>query len=206
MKSPKLFTLIITLTVASLSIPAQARIVCWTNNEGVKECGDKLPPEYAESGHKELDNRGFVVDETAREKTDEELAEEKRLAEIQAEQDRINEEAIKKDRILLDTFSNVDDIEMARDGKIAAIDLSISHTETRNKKLQASLDKLVEQAANEERAGKPASEVLIKDIESLRKQIDTNNDFIKGKHAEKEHVKLDYAKDVERFKELKSIQ
>lgn len=206
MKSSKLFSLIIILTLASLSIPAQARIVCWTNKEGVKECGDKLPPEFAESGHKELDKRGFVVDETAREKTDEELVEEKRLADIQAEQERIHQEAIKRDRILLDTFSNVDDIEMARDGKIAAIKLSISHTETRNKKLQAALDKLVEQAANEERAGKPATEELVKDIDSLRKQINTNNDFIDGKHEETENVKLDYAKDVDRFKELKSMQ
>ena len=77
MKSSKLFSVIIILMLASFAIPAQARIVCWTNKEGVKECGDKLPPEYAESGHKELDNRGFVVDETAREKTDEEVAEEK---------------------------------------------------------------------------------------------------------------------------------
>jgi uncharacterized protein involved in exopolysaccharide biosynthesis len=186
-------------------MPVQARIVCWTNKEGVKECGDKLPPEYAESGHKELDKRGFVVDETARERTDEELAEEKRQAEIQAEQDRIKEEAIKRDRILLDTFSNVDDIEMARDGKLAAIELSISHTEARNAKLQASLDKLVEQAANEERAGNPASEALTKDIESLRKQINTNNEFITGKHKEEENLKLEYAKDVDRFKELKSL-
>ena len=206
MKSSKLFSLVIVLTVVSFSIPVQARIVCWTNNEGVKECGDKLPPEYAESGHKELDNRGFVVDETAREKTDEELVEEKRLAEIQAEEDRLKEEAAKKDRILLDTFSNVDDIEMAKQGKIAAIESSIGHTEARNQKLQASLDKLTEQAANEERAGNPPSEQLVKDIDSLRKQISTNNDFIAGKRKEEENVKLDYAKDIERFKELKSIQ
>jgi phosphoribosylanthranilate isomerase len=192
--------------LASFSIPAQARIVCWTNKEGVKECGDKLPPEFAESGHKELDNRGFVVDETAREKTDEEVEEEKRLAEIQAEQDRIKEEAIRRDRILLDTFSNVDDIEMARDGKLDAVQLSITHTEARNKKLQESLDKLVAQAADEEREGKPATESLVKDIESLRNQINTNNEFIDEKHKEEENLKIDYAKDIERFKELKSLQ
>jgi len=206
MKSSRLFTLIIVFMLASFSIPAQARIVCWTNKEGVKECGDKLPPEYAESGHKELDNRGFVIDETAREKTDEEVEEEKRLAEIQAEQDRIKEEAVRRDRILLDTFSNVDDIEMARDGKVASIELSITHAEARNKKLQESLDKLVAQAANEEREGKPATEALVKDIESIRNQINTNNEFIDGKHKEEENLKIDYAKDIERFKELKSLQ
>jgi hypothetical protein len=189
-----------------MAIPLQARIVCWTNKEGVKECGDKVPPEYAELGHKELDKRGFVVDETAREKTDEELAEEKRQAELLAEQERLAEEAARRDKILLDTFSSVDDIEMTRDGKIAAIQTSISLAEARNQKLQSELDKLVQQAANEERAGKPASEDLVKDIESLRRQINDNNNFIAEKQKEQDLVREASAKDVERFKELKSIQ
>lgn len=189
-----------------MAIPAQARIVCWTNNEGVKECGDKVPPEYAELGHKELDKRGFVVDEKAREKTDEELAEEKKQAELLAEQERLAQEEARRDKILLDTFSNVDDIEMTRDGKIAAIQTSISLSEARNQKLQTDLDKLVEQAANEERAGKSISEHLEKDIESLRRQIKTNDDFITEKRLEQDLVREASAKDAERFKELKSIQ
>ena len=206
MNTFRLSSLIIVIIMCSMAIPAQARIVCWTNKEGVKECGDKVPPEYAELGHKELDKRGFVVDETAREKTDEELAEEKRQYEIQAEQEQLAQEAARRDKILLDTFSNVDDIEMTRDGKIAAIQTSISLAEARNQKLQAELDKLVEQAANEERAGKPISEVLEKDIESLRRQIKTNGDFMAEKRKEQGAVTEASAKDVERFKELKSIQ
>lgn len=206
MNSSKLIVLITTLALTLLSTAAQARIVCWTNKDGVKECGDKVPPEYAQTDRQELSKQGLVVDEKERAKTDEELAEEKRQAELQAEQDRIAQEEARRDKILLDTFSNIDDIEMTRDGKIAAIQASISLAEARNQKLQAELEKLVEQAANQERAGKPVPEDLEKDIESLRRQINTNDDFIADKRKEQDLVREASAKDVERFKELKSIQ
>lgn len=206
MCSSRLIALITVLTLVSLSIPAQARIVCWTNKDGVKECGDKVPPEYAQTDRQIMNEQGLVIEEKERAKTEEELAEEKRQAEIQAEKDRIAQGEARRDKILLDTFSNIDDIEMTRDGKIAAIQASISLAETRNQKLQAELDKLVEQAANEERAGKPASEDLVKDIESLRRQIKGNDDFIAEKRKEQDLVREASAKDVERFKELKSIQ
>ena len=44
---------LIILLILNMSIPAnsvQARMKCWTNNEGVKECGDTVPPEYTQQG------------------------------------------------------------------------------------------------------------------------------------------------------------
>ena len=32
------------LTGLSLGTPASAAIKCWTNNEGVRECGESVPP------------------------------------------------------------------------------------------------------------------------------------------------------------------
>jgi hypothetical protein len=206
MNSSKLTALITAMMLVFLSIPVQARIVCWTNKDGVKECGDKVPPEYAQTDRQEMNKQGLVVEEKERAKTEEELAEAKRQAEIQAEKDRLAQEEARRDKILLDTFSSIDDIEMTRDGKIAAIQASISLAEARNQKLQSELDKLVQHAANEERAGKPASEDLVNDIDSLRRQINDNNNFIAEKQKEQDLVREASAKDVERFKELKSIQ
>jgi hypothetical protein len=196
----------IVLALALVAVPAEARIVCWTNKEGVKECGDKIPPEYSQESHQQLNEQGMVVEETARAKTEEELAEEKKHEAEQAEKDRIAGEESKRDKILLDTFSSVDDIQMARDGKIAALESSISLTQKRNEKLQADLDKLVEQAAAEERAGKTPSEDLVKDIDSMKKQMETNTTFIADKRKEQEMVTEAYARDMERFKELKSVK
>jgi hypothetical protein len=42
-----LLVTLISLT-CGFSLTADAAIKCWTNKEGVKECGDTVPPEYAQ--------------------------------------------------------------------------------------------------------------------------------------------------------------
>jgi hypothetical protein len=201
-------TLIIILSLSGLTLSGsvQARMKCWTNNEGVRECGDKVPPEYAQKGHQELGKGGIVREETERAKTEEELAEERRLEKIQAEKDKIAAEQKKKDDILLKTFSNVEDIERARDERLTALDASIKLTQARSEKIQFDLDKRIQKAAAAERAGKTPPEDLLKDIESLKRQIKNNDVFIEGKRAEQEEIKEAHAKDIAHFKKLKGIK
>ena len=68
------FIILLTFSGMLLSTSVQARLKCWTNSEGVRECGNAVPPEYAQQGHQELDKSGMVKKETERAKTDEELA------------------------------------------------------------------------------------------------------------------------------------
>ena len=200
------FLILYSLALAAItfSLPSQAGIKCWTNKDGVKECGDKIPPEYSQTGHQELNKQGLVIDETERAKTGEELEEAKKTAAAKADEDRKVAEHVKKDQILLDTFSSVDDLQMARDGKIAAIESSINLAQKRNEKMQNDLNKWMEKAAAEERSGKAPSEELSKDIETLRGNIENNNAFIAEKRGEQEAVKESFAKDIERFNQLKS--
>lgn len=181
-------------------------IIKCQDKDGNWHMGDTLPPECVQEGYQELNERGLVVDETERAPTEEEIAEQKRKEAMLEEQKHQEEEQARKDKILLDTFSSVEDIELARDGKIAAIETTIGLAEKRNEKLQAELDKHIEKAAAEERAGKQPSEVIVKDIETLRRQIKNNKEFISDKRSEQETVKAEYAENVQRFKELKSIE
>lgn len=200
--------MIILLTFSGLSLSgvAHAKFKCWTNSDGVKECGNAVPPEYAQKSHQEISKSGMVKEETERAKTKEELAEEKRLEEIQAEKDRIAKEQKKKDAILLQTFSSVEDIERARDERLSALEASIKLTQARSEKIQQDLDKRIRKAASAERAGKAPSEELLNDIESLKRQIKNNDKFIEGKRAEQEVIKEDHAKDIAHFKKLKGIK
>ena len=34
--------------ICCLANPAGANIKCWTNEDGVRECGNKIPPEYSQ--------------------------------------------------------------------------------------------------------------------------------------------------------------
>lgn len=199
------FIILLTFTGLTLSTTAHARLKCWTNNEGVKECGNAVPPEYAQQGHQELSKGGMVKKETDRAKSDEEIAEEKRLAKAKEEKEKAEAEQKKKDEILLQTFSSVEDIERARDDRVSALEATIKLTQQRSQKIQEDLDKRIKQAAAAERAGKAPSEALLKDIESLKRQIKNNDKFIEGKRAEQEVIKEDHAKDIAHFKKLKGI-
>ncbi len=201
--TPDLITLgLIALSLMVLSLPAQARIKCWENSDGVMECGEKVPPEYSQKSHKEISSQGITVGESERARTEEERAEDERLAAIQAEEDRKKAEIEKQDKILLDTYSNTDDIQMTSDGKIAALESTIKLANKRNEKIQANLDKRTATAAAAELAGKQPPEDLLKDIQSLQRQIKNNNKFIVDKQLEQEAIKKEYAYKIVHFKEL----
>ncbi|MFT5396329.1 MAG: hypothetical protein ACI85N_001527 [Gammaproteobacteria bacterium] len=201
-------TLIIMFALSGLTLSgtAQARMKCWTNNEGVRECGNKIPPEYAQKEHQELGKGGLVREKTERAKSDEELAEARRLEKELAEQEKVDAEKKKQDQILIATFSNVSDIERARDERVTALESTIKLTKARNDKIHLDLDKRIQTAADAERAGKVPPEDLLKDIDSLKRQTNNNNTFIEGKRAEQEEIKKAHAIDIARFKKLKGIE
>ncbi len=198
--------LLISALLLVISTPVQARIKCWTNNEGVRECGKTIPPEYAQQGHEELTKHGTVAETQDRAKTEEELAameEEKRKR--QEEKQQLKEQK-KHDQILMDTFTSVEDIETARDEKIAALDTTINLTNKRTEKIQEDLDKRVKRAASQERSGKEPSEKLMKSINSLKRQIKNNEEFIAEKRVEQEQIRASFAEDIARFRELKGLE
>ena len=197
-------TVMSTFILVTVSPPGHARMKCWTNNEGVMECGEKVPPEFAQKGHKELSRQGMVLEEKDRAKTKEELAEQERLAAIEAEKQKKIKEQARKDKILLNTFSNIDDMQMSRDGKIAAIESSISLSEKRSEKIQQDLDKRRAAAEKEELSGKAPNEELLKDIDSLQRQLNNNKTYISDKKQEIENIKSAYTADIDRFTKLRS--
>ena len=91
------FTLITSMLVSN----AHARMKCWTNSDGVKECGDKVPPEYTQKGYQELSKGGIVTDETDKVKTKEELKKEKLEAEAIARHKEKEKTKKSLDRMLL---------------------------------------------------------------------------------------------------------
>jgi len=194
---------LISMSLVVISTSAQARIKCWKNSDGVRECGKTIPPEYSQQGHEEISSQGVTVEKTERAQTEEERLEEERMAAIKAEEDAIKAKEAAQDKILLDTYSNTDDIQMTSDGKIAALDSTIKLANKRNEKIQANLDKDTATAAAAELAGKQPSENLLKDIDSLERQIKNNNKFIAEKRIEQEDIKKEYAAKIERFNQLK---
>ena len=183
-----------------------ARMKCWTNHEGIRECGDMVPPEYIQQGYMEIDKEGIVRDVKERAKTPEELAEARRLAALEAAKRRQKEKQQTRDRVLLQTFSSVSDIERARDARITALEAAIKLSGVRNENIRLKLNDYIKRAADSQRMGKTPAPALLEDIEALRGQIENNVRFIAEQRIEQEQIRQAHALDIERYKRLKGIE
>jgi hypothetical protein len=185
-----------------MSHGAGAAIKCWTNQEGVRECGNAVPPEFAQKGHEKRSAAGVVLETKDRSKTKEELEAALVEAEKEAELKRVKAKRAALERVLLDTFSNVDDMELTRDGQIVASGGEIKLADSQISKLQKNLDKIIATAAEMERRGKTAPKNIQDDIASLQSQIARKDAFIAGKRKEQDEVRERFAEDIVRFEEL----
>ena len=190
--------------LAGAGLSAQATTIkCWTNKDGIRECGQTVPPEYSQKSPVELNDQGMLIKKEARAKTEQELEEEARQEQAEKEAKLKKQEQARKDRILLDTFSTVDDIKMVRDEQLAALESNIKVTQKRNEKIQNDLKGRIKVAAATERAGKEPSKNLLEDINTLKDQIKSNNKFIEEKRKQMEQTKQEYSQKIARFKQLK---
>jgi len=203
------------LSTLAMPLSSVAAIKCWTNNEGVRECGNMVPPEYAQQESETINEQGITTDIKERAPTKEELevrrqqqeAEAKRLEEQkrqQALEEKRRKEQEAYDRVLLSTFLNEKELLNSRDRKLSAIDATIEITRISIDKLEENLGSEKTRAANFERQGKPIPERSQEDIDSLQKQIDDKRNYIASKEREKQELIDKYAADLKRFRELKA--
>lgn len=107
-----------TAVLLSLSVCAAAessqKTYRWVDEDGIVHFGDSIPAKYAELEKQVLNDHGVTVDVLRGKKTEEEIAEEKRQAEIR----KTLELQRRADQALLATYLSVGEIEMHRDRRI----------------------------------------------------------------------------------------
>lgn len=196
------------LTIALTSAQALAGIKCWTNNDGVRECGNVVPPEYAQKETRTVNERGITTEVRSRAKTPEELeAERRRHLEEQArkqEEERLHRERERADRVLLSTFLTEEDILRVRDRRTSSIDGSIEISRISIDKLHERLQPQQQRAERLQGQNKSIPEELQQDIAALQTQIDDKNAFIQRKEKERQTIIDKADADLKRFRELKS--
>lgn len=202
--SMKIISLAVVSLLISQPVMSAGKIKCWRNNEGVRECGSYVPPEFAQKRSETRDKSGRVIEVKERAKTEAELAEIDRLAELKKIEDAKIAEQNKKDTILLQTFSSERDINMLRDSKLNVIEGIVTVTNSNNKALKKKLEKLQKNAANHERRGNKPPQNILEDIKSIESQIKQNMESIKSKRDEQEIIRQTFKKDMDRFMTLKN--
>lgn len=205
----RLFPLALSLlTAVALSSGGFAadKLYKWVDDKGAVQYGDKIPPEYMQQGHTELNKQGVTIKTTEGVKTGEQLADEQRKQQAGADEKRRTDELAARDKVLLNTYTSETDITQVRDRKLAALEGEIVMNTGYSEKLKKHLEDLMKEAGIFERQGKSAPEKLQKDIRETRAQDEKYSTFIKIKQAEQAAIKRQAEADIQRFRELKGVK
>jgi hypothetical protein len=174
----------------------------WVDNEGHVHYGNRVPPEYAKQERKVINERGRTIQVYDAAKTPEQWEKQQQLKEEAARNKVLAEKQAVQDRSLLATYSSEQDMLLAKNSKIASVDALLHLTNSRIVSMQERLHKLTEEAATYERSGKALPLSLKSQLENLRKQITTNEAFIKKKELERTAINNQFDADIARYIEL----
>ena len=192
--------------LAFTPVTVTAKIKCWTNKEGARECGNRVPPEYSQQGHEIRNKSGFLIEESERALTPEETAEKLKKEAIRKEQDALLEDQKRRDRVLLDTFFEERDIIRARDDKIGTVISSIRLENDRIGKLKKNLEALKKREEQYLDDDKEVPERVTKNIQELEQQIGRAQQYILDKDKEKQRIEKTYTDYIKRFRELSAAK
>ena len=196
---------IVVLLILALPFTINAQgIKCWTNNDGMMQCGDVIPEEYTQQEHQKYNEQATVIGTQNRAKTKEEIAEERR---IEREKKEAEERAHKKrveDQKLLDLYSSEEDIETTLRATLSNVDASIERFEMFIQQAEKNLDAL-ENSLNVDSSRhlneKQRTEIE-QDIRSVKRNISSNRMTLEAKKNEKAGIERKFKSDLERYRSI----
>jgi chromosome segregation ATPase len=199
----KIFRFFIFLPALLITSAAVAeRTFKWVDNEGQVHYGNRVPPEYAKAERKVINEQGRIVKVYEAAKSPEEKAAAQKAADLEARKKVHNEKQAIHDRSLLATYASEQDMQLARDGRVASVEALLQLTNSRIESMKQRLLGLTEEAATYERSGKKLPHTLESQIKNLRAQITKNDAFVKEKEQELDDINRQFDNDINRFIEL----
>lgn len=198
----------ITLSLSVLCAPPlqAAGTKKWVDEQGQVHYGDRIPIEYLRGEHSVINEQGIEVRKKAAMKSEAELARDAELQKRkQAEERKRLIEARKqalRDRVLTDTFTTENDLMIARDARVEAIDSQISLTETLIAHDEQKLADVKQRIKSIEESGREAPQNLHKEVRSVSHQLENHYAFIEDRNNEREKIIKSFEEDIKRFREL----
>ena len=195
------FGSILLLVISAQAAEEKNKYQCWTNEDGVTECGNYVPPEYSQGGFKIFNDQGVQLKEINRAPTPEEVA----ALERKKEEERKRQEQMKKDRALLALFGTERDIELARTAMLNTIDGQINGIETVLEGYKANLvdlEKSYEQSKNNSSVSETQLQAIQTNIDNAKKRIQDTEDTLRKKKEERNKVEEEYDIYTQRFRDI----
>ena len=208
MKMRSLRSVLPLLLLAVASGPAAAqKLYKWVDKDGQVHYGDRIPPEYADQDRDVLNQRGLTVGREEGAETPEEARE--RAAREKAA--RTAEDQAQRDRMLMSTYQNVDEIEQLRARRLDQIDGQILIQEQSLSNLKARHADQLKRASrfaplNADPKAPPMPEGMAGDLERAENDIRIQQVNLDKRREERAALNRQFDADVARYQELRSMR
>jgi hypothetical protein len=196
------FALVVATSFA-WSPAAPAATYKWVDDKGVVHYSDKVPPEAVNKGSQELSKEGVPLRRTEPVPTPEQRrareAEDERKRQLAKQQD----EAERRDRALLASYTSEREIDLSRRRSLATIEAVIESATAYSEQL-----KKRKVAVEQQRAGyrdKPVPLVLEREYEGINTELAKQAELIGQKRAEWTATAARYDADRVRWRELSGL-
>jgi chromosome segregation ATPase len=198
-----LFASALVLSLLSAPVLAQ-KLYRWVDAEGKVHYTDALPPEAVNQARDEINSSGVTVNRVDRALTEEERAakriadaEAERLANIKAEQDKM-------DAALMGSYATEADLARAYRERFDLLDQSLEAARVGIRSQEKSLEDQLAHAGSLERGGKPVPATVQSSIAASRKQVEDQREYLRRREAELQNLQAEYDRILERYRLLKA--
>jgi hypothetical protein len=191
--------LVITLFPAGATHAAMYK---WVDDKGVVHYTDQVPVDAVNKGNVQLNPQGVPI-----KKVDPAITPEQRKA-TEAEQERQRDaakqqtEAARRDRALLDSYTNEGDIDLAKSRAVKTLQAALESAQGYSTQLTKRKVGLVERKATY--AGKPVPAEIEREIAANDAELARQSDIIAQKNRQLVEVAAKYDADKERWQALKN--
>jgi Domain of unknown function (DUF4124) len=212
--NPRMWKVILPAVLLALAAGAagaqsdkQKKLYRWVDKDGQVHYGDSVPAEYAEQDRDILNKQGVSVGREEGTITPEEAA-----AQAAADKAARDEQKRKlRDRVLLQTYQSVKELEILRDNRLELVDAQLTIQEQSLANLRAQRAQIERQAARyapvNAAADAPAlPDELAIDLERSASDIETQESNLVRRREERESIRLSFENDIKRYQELKAIR
>jgi hypothetical protein len=200
LKSLRMFINVALLALLAMpGFSAHAKTYKWVDENGVTHYGDSIPPEYRDRANIEMNKRGVIL-----KKNDPALSPEDRKARdaALAKQRKQDAEQKRKYTILLNTYSSVEEIDLARDRNLQLTEVIIKNIQEQKKAVQTELDARRDLATAYTQVKQPVPDGLHQDIATLEQNKQDLETAIAEKRKAVDEIRTRFDADKKRYVEL----
>jgi chromosome segregation ATPase len=176
----------------------------WVDDQGVVHYSDKVPPEAVNKGATVLDKQGRPTKKIEPAPSAEQIKAKAAAEEQQRALAKSLDEQARKDRALMQSYTNEEEIDVARKRALVTIDTQIKSAQVYSADLTRRQEGLKRKKASY--GDKPVPIELERDLNTVDVELSRQTALIKQKTDEIAAVNAKYDTDKKRWEEIKSDQ